>query len=130
MYRDLDMEIAVDITGRDFPGTITLEAHAHGRICRVLDGFPGAADRAAVTVRDRGDHVYQCRLQLWLDGEVTMVVHVEDVDPVTGVNRAADRVRRNLVRNTRRRVARVAREQLAAERRHHRRGQSSNGPVL
>ena len=101
MHRDLDMQIAVDVKGRELLGTEGLKAHAHGRVCRVLDGFPGAVDRASVTIRDRGDHVYQCRLQLWLDGEVVMVVHVEDVDPVTGVNRAADRVRRNLARNRR-----------------------------
>ena len=88
------MDITVDITGCELPDIKTLEAHAYGRTCRVLDGFPGAADRAAVTVRDRGGHVYQCRIQLGVDGEV-----VEDVDPITGVDRAADRVRRNLARN-------------------------------
>ena len=102
VYRDIDMEIAVNITGRDFPGTNTLKAHAYGRIHRVLDGFPRAADRAVVTVRDRGSRVYQCRIQLWADGEVVMVVHAEDVDPAKGVDRAANRVRRNLARIGRR----------------------------
>lgn len=101
MHCDLDMAITVDITGCDLPDVKTLEAHAYGRTCRALDGFPGAADRAAVTVRDRGGHVYQCRIQLWVDGEVVVVVHVEDVDPIMGVDRAADRVRRNLARNRR-----------------------------
>ncbi len=96
------MEIAVNITGRELPDTKTLTAHAYGRTCRALDGFTGAADRATVTVRDRGGHVYQCRIKLWVDGNVVMVVQVEDVDPVTGVDRAADRVRRNLARNRRR----------------------------
>ena len=102
MHRDLDMEIAVNITGREFPGAKTLKAHAYGRICHVLDGFTGAADRATVTVRDRGGHVYQCRIELWVDGTVVMIVQVEDVDPVVGVDQAADRVRRNLARNRRR----------------------------
>ncbi len=101
MHRALDMEIAVNIKGRELPDAQTLKAHAYGRICRALNGFPGAADRATVTVSGRGGHVYQCRIQLWLDGEVVMVVHVEHVDPVTGVDGAADRVRRNLARNRR-----------------------------
>ena len=50
------MEIAVNIKGREFPDTKTLKAHAYGRICRALDGFPGAADRATVTVSGRGGH--------------------------------------------------------------------------
>ena len=102
MHRDFDMEIAVNIKGREFPDIKTLKAHAYGRICRALNGFPGAADRATVTVSGRGGHVYQCRIQLWVDGKVVMVVHVEHVDPVTGVGEAADRVQRNLARNDRR----------------------------
>ncbi len=92
------MEIAVNITGHELPGTKKLKAHAYGRVCRTLEGFPGAADRASVTVRDRGGHVYQCRIQLWADGEVVMVVQVEGVDPVTGLDRAIDRLRGNLAR--------------------------------
>lgn len=102
MHRDFDMEIAVNIKGREFPDTKTLKAHAYGRICRALNGFPGAADRATVTVSGRGGHIFQCRIRLWVDGEVVMVVHVEHVDPVTGVGEAADRVQRNLARNGRR----------------------------
>ncbi len=98
MHGALDMEIDVTVKGREPPGTNTLKAHAYGRICRALTHFPRAADRVTVTVRDRGSHVYQCRIQLWVDGVVVMVVQVEHVDPVTGVDRAADRVRRNLAR--------------------------------
>ena len=96
------MEIVVSITGPEVAGTKTLEAHVYGRVCRTLEGFPGAADRATVTVRDRGGHVYQCRIQLWVDGEVVMVVQVESADPVKGLDRAIDRLRGNLARNRRR----------------------------
>lgn len=95
------MEIAVSITGPELSGTKTLEAHAYGRVSRALEGFPGAADRATVTVRDRGGHVYQCRIQLWVDEEVIMVVQVESADPVKGLDRAIDRLRGNLARTRR-----------------------------
>ena len=98
MQGALDMDIDVTVNGRELPGTNTLKAQAYGRICRVLKRFPGTADRVTVTVSDRGSHVYQCRIQLWVDGVVVMVVQVEHVDPVTGVDRAADRVRCNLAR--------------------------------
>ncbi len=100
MHRDLDMEIAVNIEGCELPDTQSSKAIAYERICRALNGFTGAADRATVTLRGRGGHLYQCRIQLWGDGELVMVVHVEHVDPVAAVDGAADRVRRNLARKS------------------------------